>query len=202
MLEFQETFLYSRSHQFYYNFDFFQTENENFSTTKNFLSMPFSNRITKSAGLTLVEQKFHLSDGTFFRMLTTQFWTEVTNFLLYDLIQGKETFESDHVYKLEISISPLNEFKTVRIKRDYIKLPSNSSLGIVICLYFGPLFTLKQLAKSKWNCFLSHVRKHLLMHPLTKLAIPFTKASPLSKTPVTHVSIDEIRNSLYKRIHQ
>ena len=70
--------------------------------------MPFSNRIIKSAGLTLVEQKFHFSDGTFFRIFTTR---KVTNSLLYDLIQAKETFESHHLYKLEISISPLNEFK-------------------------------------------------------------------------------------------
>ena len=94
--------------------------------------MFFYNRVIKSAGLSLVEQKFHFFEGTFFLISTTRFRTKVTNYLLYDLIQAKETFESDHAYKLEISISPLNEFKTVRIKRDNIKLPSNSSLGIVI----------------------------------------------------------------------
>ena len=82
--------------------------------------MLFSNRVIKSAGLSLVEQKFHFSDGTFFRISTNRFWTKVTNSLLYDLIQAKETFELDKAYKLEISISTLNEFKTVRIKRDDI----------------------------------------------------------------------------------
>ena len=99
--------------------------------------MFFYNRVIKSAGLSLVEQKFHVSDDTFFRFSTTRFRTKVTNSLLYDLIQAKETFEPDHAYKLEISISPLNEFKTVRIKRDNIKLPSNSSLGIVILFLYG-----------------------------------------------------------------
>ena len=58
----------------------------------------------------LVEQKFHFSDGTFFRISTTRFWTKVTNSLLYHLIQAKETFELDQTYKLEISISPLKDY--------------------------------------------------------------------------------------------
>ena len=53
------------------------------------------------------------------------------------LIQAKETFELNHACKLEISISPFNELKTVRIKRDNIKLPSNSSLRIVILFLYG-----------------------------------------------------------------
>ena len=54
--------------------------------------MFFYNRVIKSAGLSLVEQKFHVSDDTFFRFSTTRFRTKVTNSLLYDLIQAKETF--------------------------------------------------------------------------------------------------------------
>ena len=99
--------------------------------------MPFSNRVIKSAGSSLVEQKFYFSDGTFFRISTTRFWIKIPNSLLYDLIRAKETFELDHAYKLEKSISPLNEFKTVRLKRDNIKLPSNSSLGTVILFLYG-----------------------------------------------------------------
>ena len=38
-----------------------------------FRSMPFSNQLIKLAGLNLVEQKFHFSDGTFFRISTTRF---------------------------------------------------------------------------------------------------------------------------------
>ena len=105
--------------------------------------MFFSNRVIKSAGLSLAVQKFHFSDGTFFRISRTRFSTKVTNTLLYDLIQAKETFESDHTYKLEISVSLLNEFETVRIKRDNIKLPSNSSLGIVFLFLYGATLDLE-----------------------------------------------------------
>ena len=62
--------------------------------------MSFSNRVIKSAGVSLVEQKLHFSDDTFFRISTNRFSTKVTNSLLHDLIQAKETFESDHAYKL------------------------------------------------------------------------------------------------------
>ena len=115
--------------------------------------MFFSNRVIKSAGLSLVEQKFHFSDGTFFRISTTRFWTKVTNSLLYDLIQAKETFESDNAYKLEISISPLNEFKTVRIKWDNIKLPSNLSLGIVILFLYEATLDFEATSEVEMNLF-------------------------------------------------
>ena len=69
----------------------------------------------KSAELTLVEQNFHFLVGTHFRISTTLFWTKVTNSLLYDLIQAKETFESDHAYKLEMSISLLKNLEPLEL---------------------------------------------------------------------------------------
>ena len=93
----------------------------------------------------------------FFVFLQLDF-EQKSNSLLYDLIQAKETFEPDHAYKLEISISPLNEFKTVRIKRDNIKLPSDSSLGIVILFLYGATldFEATREVEMKWLLHISN----------------------------------------------
>ena len=73
--------------------------------------------------------------------------------MLHDLIQAKETFELDHAYKLEISISPFNEFKTVTIKRDDIKQPSNSSLRIVILFLYEATLDFEATSKVEMKLF-------------------------------------------------
>ena len=92
----------------------------------------------------------------FFVFLQLDF-EQKSNSLLYDLIQAKETFELDHA-KIKYQFSLLNEFKTVRIKRDNIKLPSDSSLGIVILFLYGATldFEATREVEMKWLLHISN----------------------------------------------
>ena len=146
--------------------------------------MPFYNRFIKSAGWSLVEQIFHFSDGTFFRISTTRCWIKIPNSLLYDLIRAKETFELDHAYKLEKSISPLSEFKTVRLKQDKSKLPRNSSLGTVTLFLYG--VTLDSEATSE-------VETKFFCDPFQ------IEATPISLLGSIRKSIQFIRNYIITR---
>ena len=63
--------------------------------------------------------------------------------LLYDLIQAKETFESDHVCKLEISIAFLKNLKSLELNEKILNYQAIRVWGELFCFYMGPLLNLK-----------------------------------------------------------
>ena len=115
-------------------------------------------RVIKSAGLSLLEQKFHFSDGTIFRISATRFWTEVTICLLYNLIEAKETFESDQYINLKYQFLLWTNLKPLELSEIILNYRAIRIWGELFCFYMRPILTLKQLVKLKRNFSLTYFK--------------------------------------------